>query len=106
MQRLVISLEELPEHSAVSPCLFNINGESLYESKKTGLLSFYYQVINGKTGYKPGNNILVTLNPAIFTKYNLILKSGTISFNNESLGLIGVAHLARVFTNKSTPNFR
>jgi glycosyltransferase involved in cell wall biosynthesis len=54
LERLVISLEELPEHSAVSPCLFNINGESLYESKKTGLLSFYYQVINGKTGYKPG----------------------------------------------------
>jgi GT2 family glycosyltransferase len=36
LERLVISLEELPEHSAVSPCLFNINGESLYESKKTG----------------------------------------------------------------------
>jgi glycosyltransferase involved in cell wall biosynthesis len=32
LERLVISLEELPEHSAVSPCLFNINGESLYES--------------------------------------------------------------------------
>jgi len=54
LEQLIASLKKLPESSTVSPCLFNINGKPLYESKKDGLLSIYYRLINGKTGHKSG----------------------------------------------------
>ena len=54
LKQLMASLKELPDSSTVSPCLFNTNGKPLYEGKKDGLLSIYYRLINGKTGYKPG----------------------------------------------------
>jgi len=54
LRRLVRTLEILPKNSCISPCLFNIDGSPMYGQKKSGILSVYYQLINGKLGYKPG----------------------------------------------------
>ena len=54
LEQLIASLKALPRQSTVSPCLFNVNGRPLYERKKQGMLSFYYRLVNGSKGYKPG----------------------------------------------------
>lgn len=62
LEQLIDSLKELPKHSTVSPCLFNTNSKPLYEGKKDGLLSIYYRLINGKTGYQSGGITLAGTN--------------------------------------------
>ena len=62
LEKLIASLKKLPESSTVSPCLFNTNGKPHYESKKDGLLSIYYRLINGKTGHKSGGITLAGTN--------------------------------------------
>jgi len=54
LMRLVSTLEILPKNSCISPCLFNIDGSPMYGQKKSGILSVYYRLINGKLGYQPG----------------------------------------------------
>jgi len=54
LSKLVSKLEKLPENSCISPCLYNVDGSPMFVKKKTGILSFYYRLINGKQGYKPG----------------------------------------------------
>lgn len=53
--RLLSTLGQLPEKSSVSPCLFNVDGLPMYQQKKSGVLSVYYRLINGKLGYHPGS---------------------------------------------------
>jgi len=62
LEQLIASLQELPTSSTVSPCLFNTNNRPLYERKKDGLLSIYYRLINGNTGYKSGGITLAGTN--------------------------------------------
>ena len=62
LEQLIFSLKGLSKYSTVSPCLFNTNGKPLYESKKDGLLSIYYRLINGNTGYKSGGITLAGTN--------------------------------------------
>jgi len=62
LENLVTSLNELPKASAISPCWFDAIGRSYYQSKRTGLKSFYYYLINGKSGYQPGGISLAGTN--------------------------------------------
>jgi len=54
LERLISTLDKLPEHSAISPCLFNSDNTPLYQTRKNGVLSLYYFLINGRKGYQPG----------------------------------------------------
>jgi len=95
LERLLCALEQLPEKTSVSPCLFNVNGLPMYQQKKTGILSIYYRLINGKLGYQPGAitqaGTNFGVNPAE-TKEDLIqvdwLPGGCVLHRKENLILI------------------
>ena len=48
------TIKQLPKKSSVAPCLYNVNGSPMYQQEKSGVLSIYYGLINGKLGYQPG----------------------------------------------------
>ena len=64
IELLVDFLNKTQVKSAISPCWYNTNtGKPLHQIRRSGLLmSFYYWLINGSDGYKPGKVSLAGTN--------------------------------------------
>ena len=64
IELLVDFLNKTQVKSAISPCWYNANtGKPIHQSRRSGLLMlFYYWLINGADGYKPGKVSLAGTN--------------------------------------------
>jgi glycosyltransferase involved in cell wall biosynthesis len=64
LELLMLTMKNTKVSSAVSPCWFSIKDNTpLHQSKRNGLImSLYYWIINGNTGYKSGKVSLAGTN--------------------------------------------